>query len=103
MLGGGENIFLDILSWIDIFLEIIKHPMVVVFDLKFVGVASVKIMLFSSFFPLSSSETLKNIGVSLEFSIQLMIVGVDKKTIKRNKKKRATNFIETKINLKKYK
>ena len=41
--------------------------------------------------------------MSVDFSINFIIVGVDKKAMKRNKKKRAIDFMEAKINLKKYK
>ncbi len=103
ILGGGENIFLEILSCFDKFLERIKLPSVVLFNSKVEVIASIQIIFLTSFLACSSSDTLKNTAVSVDFSISLIMVGVDKKATKRNKKKRATNFIETKINLKKYK
>ena len=102
ILGGGENIFLEILSCFDKFLERIKFPTVVIFNSKVEGIATIYMILFTSFLACSSSDILKSIVVSVDFSINLTIVGVDRKAMKRNKKKCAIIFIATKINLKGY-
>lgn len=102
ILGGGENIFLEILSCFDKFLESIKFPTVVIFNSKVEGIATIYMILFTSFLACSSSDILKSIVVSVDFSINLTIVGVDRKAMKRNKKKCAIIFIATKINLKGY-
>ncbi|MEO8253092.1 MAG: hypothetical protein ABI554_01800 [Flavobacterium sp.] len=103
LLGGGENICLETLSCFDKFSDRIKLLIIVLFNSKFEVAIARYGKFFTSFLACSSSDILKSIEVSVDFSINFIMVGVDKKAINRNKKKRAINFIEAKINLKKHK